>query len=160
MIRPTVREDSAEIMQLTKATGVFKPLEIEALKEVLEDYFEMNQGLGHKCVTYEDHGHIVGYAYFAPTPMTDGTWHLYWIAVSKHTQAKGVGGKLLRHVEEAIRQEGGRMLLIETSTLPHYDLTRRFYLKHGYELDATLHDFYAEGDHMAVFRKRFPPVDG
>jgi len=42
-----------------------------------------------------------------------------------------------------------------TSTLPHYDLTRRFYLKHGYELDATVHDFYAEGDHMAVFRKRF-----
>lgn len=155
MIRPTVPEDADAIMQLTKATGVFKPIEIEALKEVFDDYFETNRALGHKSVTFEDHGQIVGYAYFAPTPMTDRTWHLFWIAVSKHTQAKGVGGKLLRHVEEAIRGEGGRMLLIETSTLPHYDLTRKFYLKHNYELDATVHDFYAEGDHMAVFRKRF-----
>jgi len=155
MIRPTVPEDSAAIMHLTKVTGVFKPMEIEALTEVLDDYFESNQALGHKCVTYDEHGSIRGYAYFAPTPMTDRTWHLYWIAVTKETQAKGVGGKLLRHVEEAIRQDGGRMLLIETSTLPHYELTRRFYLKHGYELDATVHDFYADGDHMAVFRKRF-----
>jgi ribosomal protein S18 acetylase RimI-like enzyme len=154
MIRPTVRDDSAAIVQLTLATAVFKPLEIEALREVLDDYFQANQALGHKCVTYEDQGQIVGYAYFAPTPMTDRTWHLFWIAVSKQTQAKGVGGTLLRHVEDAIRGESGRMLVIETSTLPHYELTRRFYLKHGYELDATVHDFYASGDHMAVFRKR------
>jgi len=155
MIRPTVPEDSPAILHLTKVTGVFKPIEIEALQEVLDDYFESNQALGHQSVTYEEHGTILGYAYFAPTAMTDRTWHLYWIAVTKETQAKGVGGKLLKHVEEAIRNRGGRMLLIETSTLPHYDLTRRFYLKHGYELDATLHDFYADGDHMAVFRKRF-----
>jgi len=142
-------------MELTKATGVFKPTEIEALKEVLDDYFQTNRTLGHECIAFEEQGTIVGYAYFAPTPMTDRTWHLYWIAVSKQTQAKGVGGQLLRHVEDAIRGAGGRMLLIETSTLPHYDLTRRFYLKHAYELDATVHDFYAAGDHMAVFRKRF-----
>ena len=42
---------------------------------------------------------------------------------------------------------------IETSSLPHYEPTRRFYLKHGYELGATLRDFYAEGDDMVVFRK-------
>lgn len=155
MIRPTVPEDSDAIMHLTKVTGVFKPIEIEALKEVLDEYFDSNHALGHQCVTDEEHGTILGYAYYAPTPMTDRTWHLFWIAVTKETQAKGVGGKLLRHVEDAIRKAGGRMLLIETSTLPHYELTRRFYLKHGYELDATVHDFYAEGDHMAVFRKRF-----
>src|SRR5262245_62873988 len=108
MIRPTVPEDTAAIVELTKATGVFRPLEIEALKEVLDDYFESNRAMGHKCVAYEDQGVIIGYAYFAPTPMTDRTWHMYWIAVSKQTQAKGVGGKLLRHVEEAIRGEGGR----------------------------------------------------
>src|SRR5262249_12798666 len=121
MIRPTVPEDSAAIMHLTKVTGVFKPIEIEALKEVLDDYFDSNHALGHQCVTDEEHGTILGYAYYAPTPMTDRTWHLFWIAVTKETQAKGVGGKLLRHVEEAIRKAGGRMLLIETSTLPHYE---------------------------------------
>ena len=38
--------------------------------------------------------------------------------------------------------------------MPHYELTRRFYLKHGYEQHATIRDFYAEGDAMVIFRKR------
>ena len=132
-------------------TGLEKPIVNKGYIKVPE-----TPGLGIELNDDECKKHLKpGTEYFAPTPMTDRTWHLFWIAVSKHTQAKGVGGKLLRHVEDAIRGEGGRMLLIETSTLPHYDLTRKFYLKHGYELDATVHDFYAEGDHMAVFRKRF-----
>jgi ribosomal protein S18 acetylase RimI-like enzyme len=86
--------------------------------------------------------------------MTDRTWYLYWIAVSKQIQAKGIGGALLRAVEEDIARLRGRLLLIETSSLPHYDLTRRFYVKHGYTQAAVLADFYADGDAMVVFSKR------
>jgi len=57
-------------------------------------------------------------------------------------------------VDRIIRRHGGRILLIETSSLPHYDPTRRFYLKHGYGQEAVLRDFYADGDDMVVFRKR------
>jgi len=39
---------------------------------------------------------------------------------------------------------------IETSSLPHYELTRRFYLKHGYEQAAVLRDFYSDGDDMVI----------
>ena len=78
--------------------------------------------------------------------------------MSKRTQAKGVGGKLLRFLEDDILKERGRILLIETSSLPHYDLTRRFYLKHGYDQTAQLRDFYADGDDMVVFRKPFGPA--
>jgi hypothetical protein len=62
----------------------------------------------------------------------------------------------LRHAEEEVSRQRGRMLLIETSSLPHYEPTRRFYLKHGYEQAAVLRDFYAEGDDMVIFCKRFP----
>ena len=86
--------------------------------------------------------------------MADRTWYLYWIAVSKKTQARGLGGRLLRHAEDDVRREGGRVLFIETSSLPHYELTRNFYLKHGYDTEATLRDYYSEGDSMVVFRKR------
>ena len=108
----------------------------------------------HRSVTYEKDGQIIGFTYYAPTAMTDRGWHLYWIAVSKQTQARGVGGQLLRYAEEDIRKAGGRQLLIETSSLPHYELTRRLYLKHGYEQVCALPDYYADGDDMVVFRKR------
>jgi hypothetical protein len=45
-------------------------------------------------------------------------------------------------------------MLIETSSLPRYEPTRRFYLKHGYEPAAVLRDFYADGDDPVVFGKR------
>jgi len=154
MIRPTQADDTPVLLTLAQATGVFKPHEIEALKEVLDDYHAENHRLGHRSVSYEQEGQVIGFAYYAPAAMTDRTWYLYWIAVSRQIQARGVGGKLLHHTEEDIQKAGGRILLIETSSLPHYDLTRRFYLKHGYDQEAVLRDFYADGDDMVVFRKR------
>src|SRR5207253_1484016 len=124
MIRPTAPADTPILMELAEGTGVFKPHEIEALKEVLDDYHEHNHQHGHRCVTRMEHGHAVGFAYYAPAAMTDRSWYLYWIAVSKKTQAKGLGRELLRHAEEEIRAQGGRILFVETSSLPHYELTR------------------------------------
>ena len=75
----------------------------------------------------------------------------------KLPQAGGLGRELLRFAEEDIRRLNGRVLFVETSSLPHYELTRRFYLKLGYEQVALLPDYYADGDGMVVFRKRLVP---
>jgi ribosomal protein S18 acetylase RimI-like enzyme len=155
MIRPTVPEDATVLLNIAEGTGVFKPMEIEALREVLDDYHADAHSFGHRSVTFEREGEVIGFAYYAPAAMTDRAWHLYWIAVNKQTQARGVGSELLRYVEEDIRRGRGRILLIETSSLPHYEPTRRFYLKHGYEQVCVQPDYYADGDDMVVFRKRF-----
>jgi ribosomal protein S18 acetylase RimI-like enzyme len=154
MIRPTIPSDTPSLLHLTDETGVFKPHEIEALNEVLSDYHGGAHEHGHVAVTFEDEGRILGYAYYAPAAMTDRTWYLYWIAVKRDIHAKGIGGKLLRHAEDDIRKHNGRVLFIETSSLPHYELTRKFYLKHGYEITGTLRDYYSDGDDMVVFRKK------
>ncbi len=154
MIRPVELADTPALLSLTEATGVFKKHEIQALQEVLDEYHASNRGYGHIAVVDERDGRIVGYAYYAPAAMTDRSWYLYWIAVTKQIQAKGVGSGLLKHAEEDIRKKKGRVLFIETSSLPHYDPTRRFYLKHGYEVTGQLRDYYADGDDMVIFRKR------
>jgi ribosomal protein S18 acetylase RimI-like enzyme len=160
MIRPTLPADTPTLVALAQETDVFKPHEIQALAEVLDDYHAMNRAQGHKSVTDEVKGQIMGFAYFAPAAMTDRTWYLYWIAVTRKSQARGIGSTLLKHVEEAIRAERGRILLIETSSLPHYDLTRKFYVRHHYDQVAQLPDYYADGDDLVVFRKRIsePPA--
>ena len=86
--------------------------------------------------------------------MTDRAWYLYWIAVTRERHRGGRGSALLKHVEDDVRAQGGRVLFIETSSLGHYEPTRRFYLKHGYEITGALKDYYADGDDMVVFRKR------
>ena len=154
MIRPTTPADTPGLLALTRATGVFKPHEVVALNEVLDDYHASNRAAGHVAVTDERDGRVVGYAYYAPAAMTDRTWYLYWIAVDKNVHAKGLGTRLLHRAEADVAAAGGRVFFIETSSLPHYELTRKFYLKHGYEQACSLADFYADGDAMVVFRKR------
>jgi len=154
MIRQTIPADTDALVALTDATAMFKPIEITALREVLDDYHAANQADGHIAVTFEENGTIHGFAYYAPAEMTDRTWQLWWIVVRKDVQGKGVGGQLLRHVEHDIAaNQRGRVLFIETGSLSHYELTRQFYRKHGYEQHALLKDFYGDGDSMVVFRK-------
>ena len=153
MIRPTTHEDTPALRTMTEGTGLFLPVDLATLDEVLKDYHSEAAGPNHRCVTYEQKGQPIGFAYYAPAPMTDRTWHLWWIVVSKQIQARGVGSKLLKYVEEGVRAERGRLLMVETSGIPSYELTRRFYLKHGYELAATLKDFYADGHDMVIYRK-------
>ncbi len=154
MIRESVPADTPTLVTLAQGTGVFKPAEIQALQEVLDDYFAYNHDEGHVAITYLQSGQPIGFAYYAPAQMAERTWYLYWIAVSRTIQAKGVGSELMAHVEDDVRSKQGRVLFIETSSLKHYDLTRKFYLKLGYDKEAQLRDYYADGDDMVVFRKR------
>jgi ribosomal protein S18 acetylase RimI-like enzyme len=156
MIRATTPADTFTLVTLAEGTGVFKPEEIEALQGVFDEYYSQYQALGHRCVAYEAEGRLLGFAYYAVTSMTDRTWYLWWIAVDKRTQARGVGTARLRYVEDDIQREKGRLIIVETSSLPHYELTRRFYHKHGYQQAAVIADYYADGDDLVVFRKRMP----
>lgn len=154
MIRSITPSDTDALVQLAEATRLFKPIEIVALREVLDDYHAVNHADNHHAIAIEANDGIVGFAYYGPAPMTEGTWQLWWIAVRKDQQGRGVGGTLLRFVEDDIRERHkGRVLFIETGSLPHYELTRQFYRKHGYEQHALLKDFYGDGDSMVVFRK-------
>src|SRR5262249_1083177 len=143
MIRPAVLADTPLLLELTAGTGVFKPYEVEVLREVLDDYHAGAKGAGHAAVVAELDGEIAGYAYYAPDVLADRAWYLYRIAVSHRLQGRGLGRALLRFAEDDIRRRDGRLLFIETSSLPHSELTRRFYLGNGYEITGVLRDFYS-----------------
>ena len=153
-LRPSQPSDSRALLAIAEGTGVFKPIEIQALEEVLSDYHAQERANGHRCVTAWQEGAPVGFVYWAPAPMTDRTWVLYWIAVRRDLQSLGSGARLLAFCEAEVLAAGGRLLLIETSSLPSYAATRRFYAKHGYQPPAVIRDFYADGDDLLVFRKR------
>jgi ribosomal protein S18 acetylase RimI-like enzyme len=154
MLRPIVPSDTIPLVELTAGTEYFKPLELVALREVFEDYYRENRALGHRSYVWTENDKPLGFVYYAPVPMTEGTWYLYWIAVSKDHQGHGLGKQLLQYVEKDVRDRDGRLLLIETSSLPKYEPTRAFYSKRGFDVVAQIPDFYAEGDGLVVFRKR------
>ena len=65
MIRPCQPADTEALLRLAQGTGVFRPLEIDTLQEVLDDYHATNRALGHRAVCCEQDGLVLGFAYYA-----------------------------------------------------------------------------------------------
>jgi len=99
---------------------------------------------------------LAGYACYGPTPGTDRTFDLYWIAVDPRRHGTGSGTAILTEVERSLEAQRARVLIVETSSRSDYAPTRRFYERRGYEVAARLRDFYAPGDDRVIFSKRFP----
>jgi ribosomal protein S18 acetylase RimI-like enzyme len=103
---------------------------------------------------FTDDGHLLGYACYGPTPDTDRTYDLYWIAVDPTVHGSGAGTRLLAEVERRLREARGRMLVVETSSRDEYDATRGFYTARGYQEAARVGHFYAPGDDRVIYTKR------
>jgi ribosomal protein S18 acetylase RimI-like enzyme len=156
MIRPATPEETAALMALCKATGLFQPQELDALGEM---YFQGALGEDH-CWLVDDYNGLVGVAYYAPETFANGVWNLYLIGIAPDRQGEGRGTTLLRHVEDILIERGERILLIETSGLGSFERTRAFYRKNGYDEEARIRDFYSTGDDKVVFRKAFNNAEG
>lgn len=150
---PLNEAHTAELVKMAAETGFFKDHEVIALEEVFDDYHAENHKYDHKAYVLEGSGTNLGFVYFAPAPMTEGSWQLWWIVVKADQQGKGLGGRLLNFAEDFCREKGGRVMFIETSSQPKYEPTRQFYLKYKYNQEAVLREFYARGDDMVVYRK-------
>lgn len=155
-IRPLRKSDRAPIEKILHDTKVFVPAEIEVACELLDIALNVPDQKDYRIFSaVGDDDHPVGYVCYGPTPCTDGTWDLYWIAVDPTVQGKKIGKQLLEYTESAVRADKARMLLIETSSLPRYEGTRAFYTKNGYVELARVKDFYHAGDDKVILGKRF-----
>ncbi len=146
--------DGPAIHDVTANAGVFTQEEIDCVDELWNEQLANGaETSGYYFCVYRDGSRILGYACYGPRALTDNTYDLYWIAVHPDGRRLGVGRSLMGWVEQAIREMGGRLVVVETSGLPKYEPTRRFYIATGYLLEATLRDFYADGDDLVIFTK-------
>lgn len=152
--RPLDARDRPAIAQLVQRVGNFSPDEMETALELVDEWLSSGEASDYICWVLEDEGGVRGYICIGPTPLTDGTFDLYWIAVDPSVQGQGYGQALTRLAEDEARARGGRLLLIETASQESYGATVRFYERAGYELVSTIADFYRVGDDKLTFAKR------
>jgi GNAT superfamily N-acetyltransferase len=134
MISTATEQDGQPIQSITANTSVFTLEEADCVAELWEEYRQHGAQIsGYYFVVESLDGHVRGYACYGPRSLTEGTYDLFWIAVDPEYRRAGV--------------------VVETSGLEKYAPTRHFYLATGYLLEATLKDFYKEGDDLVIFTK-------
>lgn len=153
MIRSATSDDLAALLALAKATGLFQPDELEGFGGMMQMHLDP-ENEGDDCwVVDSDESGIRGAAYYAPEAFSEGVWNLYFIGVHPTAQGKGRGTALLKYVEKDLTERQERLLLIETSGVDGFELTRSFYRKNDYVEEARIRDFYKSGDDKVIFRK-------
>jgi D-alanine-D-alanine ligase len=154
MISIASQQDGQSIQSITSNTSVFSTEEVICVAELWDEYQQLGpETSGYYFVVEREGDRVRGYACYGPRSLAEGTYDLYWIAVDPEYRRAGIGRLLLDWVEKDIRQKGGRLIVVETSGLEIYTPTRRFYLSTGYTLEATLKDFYKDGDDLVIFTK-------
>lgn len=108
---------------------------------------------GYRALVAEHESQLGGYICFGPTPLARGTFDLYWVATSPDMRGKGLGSKLVRAMEDELRQQNGRLVRVETSSLTEYGPTREFYARLEYVPVAIIKDFYRPSDDLVVLTK-------
>lgn len=153
-LRAALREsDAAAVETLVAETGVFNREEVAVAKSLVLESLSRANGEYHFLFADGAHG-VDGYVCFGPIAGTDRRYELYWIAVSPRGSRRGLGRRLLKACEDAVREVGGTHIFAETSTLETYAPAHALYLAAGYALQANVPDYHADGDGMLIFSKR------
>ncbi len=158
------------VRDILVATGIFRDEEVVVALELFDSAFgtpggadAAHSGFTNNAPASSDYfflgaftpeEELAGFACYGPTPGTDRTYDLYWIAVHPAAQGTGSGTILLDEVERRLKGQHARMVVVETSSRSDYKTTRGFYLHRGYVEAARARDFYAPADDRITFTKR------
>jgi len=154
-VRSLVEKDRARLLSMLIRTRAFTSAEIDVAMELIDSVLKdpTQDDYQIHCLV-DDQDQVIGYLCYGPTPMTEGTFDLYWIAVDPDFQEKGAGSRLLSFLEEVVKAKGGRLILADTSTIPQYEKTQGFYLRNGFKEVARVPDYYYPGNDRVTFCRK------
>jgi GNAT superfamily N-acetyltransferase len=151
-------KDRKSIEEILRSTEYFYDFEIQTALEIADETLAKGTEIsGYFWMKISDEDGVVAFANYGKNAFSMHSWDLYWIAVHNNSRNKKLGSVLLKAIEDDVRKMGGKILWIETSGRPLYAPTEAFYLKNGYQLQASLKEFYGPGDPKQIYSKVLLP---
>ena len=147
-VRDAQPDDIAALEAIIRGIGLFTPEEANGFAGTLAGHFAEPEE-GHVWLLA---GEGQGAAYLAPE-VSPGVWNLLFLGVLPEGRGQGLARELITQVEQRLRAQGARMLLIDTSTEPPMAAARALYEAMGYERVALIPDYWGPGDGKLTFRQ-------
>ena len=150
-------DDVGRVRSLVASTGFFNTAEVEVAADLVTERLTKGIRSGYYFVLAERGSRLVAYACYGPIEGTQGSFDLYWIAVSPEEQRRGLGALVYARAEAAMRKAGAKRVYADTSSSDRYAGTRGFYQRMGFHEEARLADFYVPGDAKIIYVKTLSP---
>ena len=145
--------DKYVIKEIVESTGFFYDIEIPIAVGLVES--TIKDGEDYKFLFAEIYGKTVAYTCYGSIEGTIGGYDLYWIVTHNDYRGSGIGKNLIEETHNRVKKDGGKYIIAETSSIDKYLPTRNFYEKMEYINEASIKDFYREGDDKIFYIKRF-----
>lgn len=150
------KNDRNGIEAILRSTDFFYEFEVQTALEIADETIAKGEEKsGYYWLIIRDDEKVIAFANYGKNSFSTHSWDLYWIAVHQESRNKKLGKLLLEAVEDDVKKKGGRILWIETSGRPLYASTESFYRNNGYDLQASLREFYGPGDPKQIYAKFF-----
>ena len=153
-IQPIAQKHREHLAGLLGRIETFSPEEQACALELIDIALQPSSKDYQVLVAQREDEKVIGYICYGPTPMTEGTFDLYWIASDPQVRGQGVGAALVSAMEGDLRRRGGRLIRVETSATEAYGPTRGFYKAMRYEEESRFRDFYKVGDDLIILKKK------
>lgn len=157
-IRSLRAEDRGALEAVLRSDSTFREVEISVALELIDEAIAGSKDYEIKVAVLNPHGspmeRVAGYVCYGPTPMTEGTYDLYWIVTHSGARGRGVAGSLVQAMEDDLRRRGASAIRVETSQLDGYEAARRLYEGHEYSECGRLPGFYRAGDDLIIYYKQ------
>ncbi len=153
MITSMKQKHMQQVKDIVAETFNFTDEEKSVAYELIDESIaDENEGY-YKSFVFLNDDNVEGFYCVGKRSLTNGVYDLYWIVVKTISYNKGIGKGLIRHCEDYVIKNKGRLILAETSSKDSYFNTRKFYEKCNYNIVSEIKDFYSIGDDLIVYGK-------
>jgi ribosomal protein S18 acetylase RimI-like enzyme len=156
VVAASLPEDREAIGDIARRSGVFSDEEEKTVFELFDEHLRSDDS-GYEWLSARAGDRIVGFACYGPTPLTKGTYDLYWICTDPEWQGRGIGRHIFSVMEKEILERKGRLLVIWTSAAKEYLPAMRFYERMGCKSSARIRDYYRLGEDLMIYWKKMTP---
>ncbi|MBM2576171.1 GNAT family N-acetyltransferase [Jannaschia sp. Os4] len=150
-IRRATPTDLSALMAVVRESGLFGPDELDYMEA---DLAAWAGGGSDRRWLIHDGPDPQGAAMLAPEPMSGDAWNMLFLATRPGARRRGVARALLAAAAETARGQGGRLLLIDTSSDEDQAPARVFYAASGCDHVATIPGYYADGVDKVTYLRR------
>jgi ribosomal protein S18 acetylase RimI-like enzyme len=153
-VQPSTRQDRAGIRDVLLNSGLFKASDAECVDEMFGLALAKPTPDNYRFLSGFLDDALVAFACFGWEYLTRGTWDLFWVCTLPAARGRGLGGALLSEAIRVASAEGGRLMVIYTSSTEAYGAAHRLYETHGFQHTATVQEYYNTGDDLHIYTRK------